>query len=86
MESPQARFSDALAKGSVTVTVKPNAKSSELLGHDPTLGTFRVAIKAPPRKGAANKELVRFVSKMVGKRVEIVSGFSSRTKVLRILG
>jgi len=67
------------------VLVKPNAKKNELLLFDKEKLYCEVRIAAVPDKGRANKELIRFLSKELGIRAEIVKGHKSREKLLRIL-
>lgn len=43
-----------------------------------------VAVAAPPEKGKANLELIRFLSKKLKKQVRIVSGFGNSSKILEI--
>lgn len=48
-------------------------------------GTQKIAVKAQPEKGKANKELIRFFKKEKGQNIEIVSGGSGRKKLIKIL-
>jgi len=70
-----------------SVRVVPRASKSELLrGED---GGFRLRITSPPVDGAANDEILRFLSKFLGvakSSVTIVSGDKSRVKRIRISG
>ncbi|SHE29403.1 hypothetical protein SAMN02745206_00045 [Desulfacinum infernum DSM 9756] len=67
----------------LTLTIQPNAKKTELAGiHDASL---RIRIAAPPVEGAANKECIRFLAKFFGlskSRVKILQGEKSRNKVV----
>ncbi len=56
---------------------------------------FRIVVEADeivvhcleePVKGRVNKELVKRLSRLFGKRVELVSGYSSRQKRLLVRG
>lgn len=71
----------------VTVHVVPRAKRTELAG---TYGdAIRIRVAAPPADGAANAELVRFLSQRLGVprgSVTIVAGAASRRKVIEVLG
>ncbi|MCX6710355.1 MAG: DUF167 family protein [Candidatus Woesearchaeota archaeon] len=40
-------------------------------------------LKAPPKGGKANSELLRALSKISGKKFEIISGASSRNKIIK---
>jgi uncharacterized protein len=77
---------------SMTVTriclyVQPGASKTQIAGiHD---GLTKVRVAAPPVDGAANKALVEFVAKRLRipkVRVRVVSGLTSRRKVLEIDG
>ncbi|MGE4317402.1 MAG: DUF167 domain-containing protein [Deferribacterales bacterium] len=69
----------------LSIYVQPGAKKTELQGlHD---GRPKVRISAPPVDGAANEELVRFVSKLLKiskSSVNLISGHTSRLKTLEI--
>lgn len=70
-----------------TVRVVPRASKSEIVGeHD---GALKVRIASPPVDGAANEELIKFLAKSFGvakNAVEIISGHSSKLKLVRITG
>jgi uncharacterized protein (TIGR00251 family) len=72
---------------SIRVQVAPRASRNKLLGvHD---GALKVALTAPPVEGAANKALVEFIAKVLGVpkgAVRILSGETSRLKVLAVVG
>lgn len=67
------------------IHVQPRASKSEVVG---TFGdALKVRIAAPPVDGEANAELERFIAKLLGiprSRVSVVSGESSRRKMLHI--
>lgn len=65
------------------VTVKPNARKTEILEQGE--GTLKVAVAAPPEDGKANLELVKFLSRKLKKQVRIVSGFGNKKKLLEVL-
>ena len=67
------------------VITKPGSPRDEILSFDEARKAYKVAIAAPPDKGKANLRLVKFISKLTGRRCEIVSGMSSREKLLRLL-
>ena len=71
----------------VAVKVHPRAKRSALAGR---LGeAWKVDLAAPPVDGKANEECVRFFAELAGvarSRVRIVTGATSRTKVVEIEG
>jgi uncharacterized protein (TIGR00251 family) len=77
------RITQAKEGAIVKVFVKPGSPS------------FRVVVDGDevvvhcteePVKGKVNKELVKEMSKLFGSRVELVSGFTSRQKLLLVVG
>ena len=73
-----------LKAGKVKILVKANANKTEILGWDEDKQAFRVAVSAPAQDNKANLEIVKFFSKLVGQRVKIVSGLTSKEKVLAL--
>ena len=71
----------------ITVKVHPRARRSALAGR---LGdAWKLALAAPPVDGKANDECVRFLAELAGvprSRVRIVTGLTSRLKVVEIEG
>lgn len=69
------------------VRVSPRAKRNAIGGiHD---GMLKISLTAPPVEGAANAALIKLLAKTLGvskSSVTIVSGQSSRTKRVRIVG
>ena len=80
-------YSEKDGKLTFKVRVVPRASRSEIVGeHD---GALRVRLTAPPVEGAANMALVRILARAMGvspRAVEIISGQSSRTKTVSIVG
>jgi uncharacterized protein (TIGR00251 family) len=70
-----------------TVKVHPRARRSAVTGR---LGdAWKLDLTAPPAEGKANEECVRFLAELMGvprARVRIVTGLTSRTKVVEIEG
>ena len=59
------------------VYVKPNSKRFQIKTEE---GELLVFCRETPVKGRVNRELVKELSRLFKRRVEIVSGFSSRHK------
>ena len=71
----------------ITVKVHPRAKRSGIAGRYGDAGKLDLA--APPVDGKANEECVRFFAELAGvprARVRIVTGLTSRIKVVEIEG
>lgn len=69
----------------IKVTVKPSSKQTKILESDQKNNTYKIAIKAPADKNKANIELLRFLKKAFKKDFKIISGKTSRTKLLKSL-
>jgi len=76
-----------LVKAEISVRVHPNAARNEVVGV--TDGVWQVRVSAPPVKGKANKELITFLSRLLGvgkSRIDIIRGHTTRNKVIAISG
>lgn len=67
------------------VVIKPDSSSNEIVGFDKDKKAYLIKIKAKPENNKANLELMRFLSKILGKRVKIKSGFKSREKLIEAI-
>ena len=71
----------------ISLRVYPDASKNEVLGS--AEGVLRVRIAAPPLKGKANRELLSFLSQLLGVRqssLAIIRGHASRSKVVAVTG
>jgi uncharacterized protein (TIGR00251 family) len=66
------------------VLIKPNSPKNSVIGYDSAKKAVKIAVKALPEKGKANQELIKFISKLLKKKVEIVKGLKSREKILQV--
>jgi uncharacterized protein len=80
-------YTEKDGKLTFNVRVVPRSSRNEIVGeHD---GALRVRLTAPPVEGAANAALVRTLAQAFDVSpgaVEIISGQSSRTKTVSIVG
>jgi uncharacterized protein (TIGR00251 family) len=70
-----------------SIRIQPRASKNEILLMED--GGLKIRLTAPPVDGAANEALVRFLADRAGvskSQVEIVSGHTSRDKIVRIEG
>ena len=68
-----------------TVQVKARSQETKLI-IEPD-GTISLRVVAPPERGAANKEVVKWFAKkfqLPSSQVRLVSGYRSKTKVIEI--
>lgn len=71
----------------ITVQVQPNARYNQVLGFEGAI--LRVKIAAPPVMGKANRELINFLSQLIGVNkgsITIERGHTGRRKVIAIAG
>lgn len=69
----------------IEISAQPQAKRTEIKGEHG--GRLRIAVKAKPQQGAANKELVKFLAKLLDLKqsdIVIISGELSRQKRVRV--
>lgn len=71
----------------LTIRVTPRARKTEITGFRED-GSLRIRVSAPPVEGKANKELVKFLAKLLGvskNKIEIVAGEKSLDKIVSIM-
>ena len=84
-----ARLHDRLnaeGKLSLPVRIVPRSPKTEWAGFLES-GDWKIKVAAPPERGKANEELIRFLAEEFGvarEAVEIVAGAASHHKLIRI--
>ncbi len=71
----------------IAVQIYPGAAKNEITGMQNDV--LRIKIAAPPVKGKANKELIEYLSHLLGitkDRIEIIKGATSKNKLISIDG
>jgi uncharacterized protein (TIGR00251 family) len=71
----------------ISLRVYPNAARNEVAGFAD--GVLRLKVAAAPIKGQANRELIAFLSKLLGvekSALSIIKGHTSRNKLLAVSG
>ncbi len=77
----------ATETATLSVRIQPRASKNEIVSREG--GGIKIRLTAPPVDGAANDALVRFLADTLSvskSSVEIVSGHTSRDKIVRISG
>lgn len=84
---------DAVQPGAEGVLIKlhvtPGASKTAFGGYDSWRKCIKVSVKGQPRKGEANAEVVKFLSRQFGipeSNIKIVSGIRDRLKTLSLKG
>ena len=70
----------------IKIKVEPRSSKSGIVG--PYGDALKVKLTSPPVEGKANKELIEVLAKAFGvakKDVEIISGQSSKNKIVKLL-
>ena len=67
----------------ITVKVKPNAKETSITGQDGDV--LLVDVAAPADKNKANLELLKFLKRHYKKQALLVSGATSREKIVELM-
>ncbi len=78
---------ETAAAATLSVRIQPRASKNEIVVRED--GGLKIRLTAPPVDGAANEALIRFLADKAGvpkSQVEIVSGHTSRDKIVRISG
>lgn len=71
----------------LNIHVKAQKEKNEVVEIRPEF--VRIKVSAPPKRGEANKELLRFLSELLEipkDWVEIISGFNQPRKIVRVWG
>ncbi len=74
-----------IAKDSFKIIVRPNSPRNEVLSYDKEKEAYRVSIKAKPEGNKANIEIIKFLSRLLKKKVGIVKGLKSKEKIIKIM-
>ncbi len=75
-------ISQYIKDGRIHILAKPQSPKTEVIGWDDSRKSLRVAVHAQPEDNKANIELVKFFRKLTGKEVKIISGHTSKQKLL----
>jgi uncharacterized protein (TIGR00251 family) len=62
------------------IKVKPSSNKNKIIKMEN--GVFKIWLKSAPEKGKANKELRKYLKKITGTPVKIVSGLTSENKTI----
>ena len=81
------RSKEPAGTATLSVRIQPRASKNDIVRREG--GGLKMRLTAPPVDGAANEALVKFLSDALSipkSQIEIVSGHSSRDKIVRIEG
>jgi len=66
------------------IIIRPNSPKTEITDFDKNKQALRVNVKALPEKGKANQAIIKFFSKLLKRKISIISGLKSKEKILLI--
>ncbi|MHA1277969.1 MAG: DUF167 domain-containing protein [Candidatus Helarchaeota archaeon] len=69
----------------ISVFIKPHSKQTQIKKLDPE--TYEISVVSKPVKGKANKEIIELMANFFDiskSRIQIVKGFKSRKKIIKI--
>lgn len=69
----------------IKIIVKTNMPKTGIICFDEDKGAYRMNVHAKPEKGEANKEILKFFKKEFKKDIKIISGKTSKQKLIRLL-
>ncbi len=72
-----------IKENSFKIIVKPNCSENQILSYDKAKQAYRVNIKAKPENNKANIELIKFLSKLLKKKIKIIKGLKSKEKLIK---
>jgi len=89
MNSRKSQIKDERVVDAVILSlrIQPHASKNEIITMEN--GGLKIRLTAPPVDNAANEALIRILSDTLAvskSRIEIISGHTSRDKIVRILG
>lgn len=68
------------------IIVKPSSRENKIENFDSQKNAYRISIKAKPQGNKANIEIIKFLTKLLKKKVKIIAGLKSREKIIEIVG
>lgn len=71
-------------KGRIAIQVKAGSSATAITGYDDASDSFKMIVKAVPKNGKANDEIIKYLRKLTKEEWEIIIGKASKRKILRI--
>jgi uncharacterized protein len=75
---------DYFKKDILKIIVRAGASKNEIIGYDEARQALKVNIKAPAENNRANVEIIKFFSKETRRGIKIISGLTSKKKILKL--
>ncbi|MCF7866275.1 DUF167 domain-containing protein [Candidatus Woesearchaeota archaeon] len=78
-------FNEIKKKGTFMIDVKTNGNKTELKEFNKSKQAYLMDVSAPPQDNKANIEIIKYFSKNLKKDIRIMSGATSKKKLIRII-
>ncbi len=78
-------LNEHIINNTLAIIVKPNSSKNIITGYDENRKAVKVNIKEPAKNNKANLAVIKFFSKETRKKVKIISGLTSKKKLLRFI-
>ena len=78
-------LNEYIINNTLAIIVKPNSSKNIITGYDENRKAVKVNIKEPAKNNKANFAVIKFFSKKIGKKVKIISGLTSKKKLLKFI-
>lgn len=75
-------ISEYIREGKLSILVRPGSQKNEVVGWDDERCCLRVNIKARAEDNKANIDVVKFLSKLLKRKARILSGHTSKHKLI----
>lgn len=72
-------------KGTIMLVVNTNGLKTEIKKYDEARKAYVMEVAAPPQDNKANIEITKYFSKKLGKEIKIMSGATSKKKLIRLM-
>jgi len=70
-------------KAAIMVIARTNSKKTRIVSYDSVRQAYIIDVAAPPQDGRANNELTKHLSRVTGREAKIISGATSKKKLIR---
>ncbi len=82
----KSQLEQYIKNSQLQIIVRPNSPKNEIRGYCSSRKALKVNIKAPAEDNKANIEIIKFFSRLTGKKAKIISGMAGKKKVLKFIG
>lgn len=76
---------DYIIENKLLIIVKANSSKNSITGYDENRKAVKVNIKEPAENNKANIEIIKFFKKLTKKDVRVISGLTSKKKLLKFI-